>query len=146
MDYFDCLKLKNQLCFPIYSVSNLIIRNYKPLLDDLDLTYTQYITMMVLWEKGDINEKELCNSLLLKSNTITPLLKKLKEKGYVELKKDNKDARNLIISLTDEGMKLKNKAQNIPPAIAKSVGISVEEAQYLYKILYKILEANYDNL
>ena len=146
MEDFDCLKLKNQLCFPLYSVSNLIIRNYKPLLDDLNLTYTQYITMMVLWEKGDINEKELGKSLYLKSNTLTPLLKKLKEKGYINLNKDKKDARNLIISLTNEGKELKNKAKHIPSSIAKGVGISIEEAKYLYDILYKILEANYENL
>ena len=146
MEEFDCLKLKNQLCFPLYSVSNLIVRNYKPLLDKINLTYTQYITMMVLWEKGDINEKELCDSLFLKSNTITPLLKKLKDKGYVTLTKDSKDQRNLIISLTKEGNELKNKAKDIPPSIAKSVGLSFEEAKYLYEILYKILEANYENL
>lgn len=146
MEDFDCLKLKNQLCFPLYSVSNLIIRNYKPLLDDLNLTYTQYITMMVLWEKGDINEKELGKSLYLKSNTLTPLLKKLKDKGYIDLNKDNKDARNLIISLTDDGKELKNKAKHIPSSIAKGVGISIEEAKYLYDILYKILEVNYENL
>lgn len=146
MEDYSCLKLKNQLCFPLYSVSNLIIRNYKPLLDKLNLTYTQYIAMMVLWEKGDINEKELCDSLFLKSNTITPLLKKLKEKEYVILKKDLKDQRNLIISLTEKGNNLKDLAKDIPLSIAKGVGISMEEAKYLYDILYKILEGNYDNL
>ena len=146
MEDYSCLKLKNQLCFPLYSVSNLIIRNYKPLLDELNLTYTQYIAMMVLWEKGDINERELCDSLFLKSNTITPLLKKLKEKGYVILKKDLKDQRNLIISLTEKGNNLKDLAKDIPLSIAKGVGLSMEEAKYLYDILYKILEANYDNL
>lgn len=146
MEDFDCLLLKNQLCFPLYSVSNLIVRNYKPLLDNINLTYTQYITMMVLWEKGDINEKELGNSLFLKSNTLTPLLKKLKEKGYIDLKKDEKDQRNLIISLTKEGIELKKKATNIPPSIAKSIGLTMEEAKFLYSILYKILEANYANL
>ena len=146
MEDYSCLKLKNQLCFPLYSVSNLIIRNYKPLLDNINLTYTQYIALMVLWEKGDINEKELCDSLFLKSNTITPLLKKLKEKGYVTLKKDSKDQRNLIISLTTQGNELKDKAKDIPLSIAKGVGLSIEEAKYLYDILYKILEANYDNL
>ena len=146
MEDYSCLKLKYQLCFPLYSVSNLIIRNYKPLLDELNLTYTQYIAMMVLWEKGDINEKELCDSLFLKSNTITPLLKKLKEKEYVILKKDLKDQRNLIISLTEKGNNLKDLAKDIPLSIAKGVGLSMEEAKYLYDILYKILEANYDNL
>lgn len=146
MEDYSCLKLKNQLCFPLYSVANLIVRSYKPLLDKIDLTYTQYITMMVLWEKDSINEKELCDSLFLKSNTITPLLKKLKEKGYISIHKDSKDQRNIIISLTKEGEELKDKAKDIPPSIAKGVGLSMEEAKYLYDILYKILEANYENL
>ncbi len=146
MEDFSCLKIKNQLCFPLYSVANLIIRNYKPLLDKINLTYTQYITMMVLWEKENINEKELCDTLFLKSNTITPLLKKLKEKGYIEINKNSKDQRNLVISLTPEGFELKKQAKEIPASIVKNVGISMEEAKYLYDILYKILEANYDNL
>ena len=146
MEDYSCLKLKNQLCFPLYSVANLIIRKYKPLLDKIDLTYTQYITMMVLWERDNINEKELCDSLFLKSNTITPLLKKLKEKGYINVYKDSNDQRNIIISLTQEGISLKSKAKDIPPSIAKGVGLSMEEAKYLYDILYKILEANYDIL
>lgn len=146
MEDYSCLKLKNQLCFPLYSVANLIIRNYKPLLDEINLTYTQYIAMMVLWEKGSINEKELCDSLFLKSNTITPLLKKLQEKGYVTIKKDLNDQRNIIISLTKEGEELKDIAKDIPSSIAKGVGLSMEEAKYLYDILYKILEANYGNL
>lgn len=146
MEDYSCLKLKNQLCFPLYSVANLIIRNYKPLLDEINLTYTQYIAMMVLWEKGSINEKELCDSLFLKSNTITPLLKKLQEKGYVTIKKDLNDQRNIIISLTKEGEELKDTAKDIPSSIAKGVGLSMEEAKYLYDILYKILEANYGNL
>ena len=83
-DKYDSLKLKNQLCFPLYAVSNLITRKYKPLLDKLDLTYTQYIVMMVLWEEKQVNEKLLCETLCLKSNTVTPLLKKLEEKGYIK--------------------------------------------------------------
>ena len=146
MEDYSCLKLKNQLCFPLYSVSNLIIRNYKPLLDKINLTYTQYITMMVLWEKDNINEKELCDSLFLKSNTITPLLKKLEEKGYILIHKASNDKRNIIISLTEEGNKLKDKAKDIPNSISKSIGISMDEAKYLYGILYKILETNYGNL
>lgn len=83
-DKYAAIRLKNQLCFPLYAVSNLITRKYKPLLDKLDLTYTQYIVMMVLWEEGAANEKFLCQALCLKSNTVTPLLKKLVEKGFIE--------------------------------------------------------------
>lgn len=140
MDKYDGLKLKNQLCFPLYSVSNKITRNYKSLLDTLNLTYTQYIVMMVLWERENINEKELGKTLFLKSNTLAPLLQKLKAKGYITIKKDNKDNRNIIISLTKKGKELKDKAVNVPSSIAKTINLSDDEAIYLYKILYKILK------
>lgn len=140
MSQYDCLQLKNQLCFPLYSVSNLIIRRYKPLLDELDLTYTQYIAMMVLWEKEETNEKELGKALHLKSNTLTPLLQKLKAKGYVKIVKDKKDARNLVITLTEAGNALKDKAINVPPSIASSLNLTPEEGKYLYDILNKIME------
>ena len=103
---YDALLLENQLCFPLYAVSNMIIRKYKPLLDELDLTYTQYIVMMVLWEKEEVNEKVLCDSLCLKSNTITPLLNKLKDKGNIKKEKALDDERNLVISLTESGINI----------------------------------------
>lgn len=140
MDKFDGLKLENQLCFPLYSVSNKITRNYKTLLDTLDLTYTQYIVMMVLWEKENINEKELGKKLFLKSNTLAPLLKKLKSKGLVLIEKNEKDNRNINISLTQKGTQLKEKAVDIPQSIVKTINLTKDEAVYLYKILYKILE------
>ena len=140
MDKYDCLKLENQLCFPLYSAANKIVRSYKPLLDELDLTYTQYIAMMVLWENENINEKELGKKLFLKSNTLAPLLQKLLNKGYIEIKKDKKDARNIVISLTKEGRMLKDKAINVPPSIAETVNLSAIEAEQLYKILYKYLD------
>ena len=140
MDKYDCLKLENQLCFPLYSAANKIVRSYKPLLDELDLTYTQYIAMMVLWENGDINEKELGKRLFLKSNTLAPLLQKLEKKRYIVIKKDKKDGRNIVISLTEIGNKLKEKALNVPPSIAESVKLSKEDATRLYEILYKYLD------
>ena len=136
---YDCLLLKNQLCFPIYAVSNKIIRRYQPLLKDLDLTYTQYIVMMVMWEKEIVNEKDLVNALFLQANTLNPLLKKLENKGLVEIKKDELDKRNLKISLTNEGRLLKDKAVNVPKSLAKEINLSEEEAIIFYKILYKIL-------
>ena len=138
---YESLKLKNQLCFPLYAVSNLIIRKYKPLLDKIDLTYTQYIVMMVLWEEKQVNEKVLCESLSLKSNTLTPLLKKLEEKGLIEKRKDEKDERNLIITLTEKGTKLRDKALCVPEGIMKEFSLSQEEAVILYRILYKILDS-----
>lgn len=136
---YDCLLLKNQICFPVYAVSNKIIRRYQPLLKDLDLTYTQYIVMMVMWEKEIVNEKDLVNALYLQANTLNPLLKKLESKGYLEIKKDELDKRNLKISLTNEGRQLKDKAVNVPKSLAKEINLSEEEAIFFYKILYKIL-------
>lgn len=137
---YEVLNLKNQICFPIYAVSNKIVRRYKPLLNKLDLTYTQYITMMVMWEKKQVNEKRLCECLYLKSNTITPLLKKLEEKGYIKKEKDKNDERNLVITLTNKGEQLKEKAVDIPISLAKEMKLSPEKAQVLYSILYELLE------
>lgn len=139
MDKYDALLLKNQLCFPTYAVANKIIRKYQPLLEKIDLTYTQYIVMMVMWEKKQVNEKELCESLFLKTNTLAPLLKRLKEKGFIEITKDKVDRRNLVISLTKKGEELQEKAMDVPPSIAKEFNLTEEEAIFFYKILYKIL-------
>lgn len=139
---YESLKLKNQLCFPLYAVSNMIIRKYKPLLDELDLTYTQYITMMVLWEHKTANVKTLGECLYLNSGTLTPLLKKLETKGYISRTRDGNDERNLIISITDKGEALKDKAVNIPVEIAKEIELTPQEAENLYKVLYKLLENN----
>ncbi len=139
-DKYAALRLENQLCFPLYAVSNLITRKYKPLLARLDLTYTQYIVMMVLWEEKQVNEKFLCEALCLKTNTLTPLLKKLEEKGYVKKEKDKSDERNLVITLTKEGEKLQDKALCVPETIAREFHLSPEEAMGLYRTLYKILD------
>ena len=139
-DKYESIRLRNQLCFPLYAVSNMITRKYKPLLDELDLTYTQYIVMMVLWEEECVNEKLLCETLCLKSNTVTPLLKKLESKEYIKKNKDPDDERNLVITLTKAGEKLKDKALSVPKGIACELNLSREEAATLYKILYKMLD------
>ena len=139
-DKYASLRLKNQLCFPLYAVSNIITRKYKPLLDKLDLTYTQYIVMMVLWEEKQVNEKLLCETLCLKSNTVTPLLKKLEEKGYIKKEKDKSDERNLVITLTKSGENLKDKALCVPQTIAQEFHLTPEEATFLYTVLYKLLD------
>ena len=138
-DKYAALRLKNQLCFPLYAVSNMMTRKYKPLLDGLDLTYTQYIVMMVLWEQKRVNEKFLCEALCLKSNTITPLLKKLEAKGFIEKAKDRNDERNIVITLTESGEKLQDRALCVPEAIAREFHLVPEEAAALYRILYKML-------
>lgn len=139
-DKYASLRLKNQLCFPLYAVSNMITRKYKPLLDELDLTYTQYIVMMVLWEEKQVNEKFLCEALCLKSNTMTPLLKKLEAKGYIDKKRDSHDERSIVITLTKKGERLQDKALCVPESIAREVDLTPEEAQALYTVLYKMLD------
>ena len=133
------LKLKNQLCFPLYVASKEVIKKYKPILDEVDLTYTQYITMMVLWEYGNINVKSLGDMLYLDSGTLTPLLKKLESKKYIKRHRDKNDERNLIISITNEGKELQNKVKNVPKKVSKCIDLSEEEAITLYKLLYKVL-------
>ena len=113
------LKLKDQLCFPLYIVSKEIIRKYKPLLDKIDLTYTQYITMMYLWENSETNVKDLGEKLFLDSGTLTPLLKKLEKKGYIIREHEENDARNLKISLTKTGKDLENPAIKVHDNMCK---------------------------
>ena len=138
-DRYDALKIENQLCFPLYACSREIIRQYKPLLDELELTYTQYITMMVLWERGSVNVKTLGDVLYLDSGTLTPLLKKLEQKGLVDRKRSSEDERNLIVTITDKGEELRKKAAAVPEKMANCLNIDPNEAAMLYSILYKIL-------
>ena len=139
MDKYDSLKLENQICFPLYAAAKEITRKYKPFLDKLDLTYTQYICMMVMWEHQSLNVKHLGEYLYLDSGTLTPLLKKLEDKGYIERKKNNNDERNLVISVTEKGMALRDDALNVPKSMGGCISLSAEEAALLYKVLYKIL-------
>ena len=137
---FDTLKLENQLCFPLYACSREIVKKYKPYLDELDLTYTQYITMMVMWEKKQINVKELGECLFLDSGTLTPLLKKLEQKGWVTRQRAKSDERVLIVTLTEAGDELRKKAVTVPQKMACCVKLSQEEVKTLYTLLYKLLD------
>lgn len=137
---YDCLKLENQLCFPLYACSKEVIRRYTPYLDKLDLTYTQYIAMMVMWEKREVTVKELGGLLYLDSGTLTPLLKKLEEKGFVSRRRSEKDERSLIVTLTEEGERLKERAVDVPAKLAACTDMSPQEARQLYELLYKLLE------
>lgn len=136
---YDALKLENQICFPLYACAKEIVRKYKPFLDEIELTYTQYITMMVLWDKKQMNVKTLGEYLYLDSGTLTPVLKKLEAKKFIKRSRDKEDERNLCVSITDEGEKLKEKAADIPDKISHCVNLSQEEAQQLYTLLYKTL-------
>jgi DNA-binding MarR family transcriptional regulator len=140
-DKYDCLKLKSQLCFPLYACSKEIIRKYKPFLDKFDLTYTQYITMMALWENESMDVRELGLVLFLDSGTLTPVLKKLESKGYLERKRSKEDERNLIVTVTEKGWKLREEALSIPESMSSCVNLEPEEASELYRLLYKVLGA-----
>ena len=113
-EQYDSLKLENQLCFPLYASAKEIVRRYKPFLNELDLTYTQYLVMMVLWERKQMNVKRLGEFLYLDSGTLTPVLKKLETKKYVQRTRDKKDERSLCVTITREGEELRNKAADIP--------------------------------
>lgn len=136
---YDALKLHNQICFPLYACSREIIKQYKPFLDEIDLTYTQYIAMMVLWDKKAMNVKAMGEILYLDSGTLTPVLKKLESKGLVTRQRSTTDERNLVVTITDAGEALKEKAVAVPAAIAKCSNLEPEEAAILYRILYKML-------
>ena len=134
-----CLRLDHQLCFPLYACSKEIVRKYKRYLDQLDLTYTQYLVMMVLWEKKHTNVKELGKCLFLDSGTLTPVLKKLENKGMLTRRRSEADERSLIVSITEKGEKMQDDALFIPEQMGKCVQLNPEEAAVLYKLLYKVL-------
>lgn len=138
-DKYDVLKIENQLCFPLYACAKGIVRKYKPFLEEIDLTYTQYITMMVLWEYGQKNVKELGEILYLDSGTLTPVLKKLEQKGYVTRARGEADERVLLVTLTEEGRNLREKAVEIPVQMGKCIPLEQEEATQLYKLLHKMM-------
>ncbi len=136
---YSSLMLKNQLCYPMYLCSKEVIRRYTPILNKLNLTYTQYIVMMFFWENKTSNVKELGNTLLIDSSTLTPLLKKLENKGYITRVRSTSDERNLILQITKEGEKLKDEALSIPKEMGKCINLSLEETKTLYSLLYKVL-------
>ena len=136
---YDSLCLKNQLCFPLYVCAKEVIRRYKPLLDELDLTYTQHVVMMYMWEKESGNVKEIGNALLLDSGTLAPLLKKLEAKGFITRVRSKVDERNLEIEITEEGMALRDKALTVPAEMSKCVALTKEEAETLCRLIHKVL-------
>ena len=137
---YEALKLENQLCFPLYACARITIKLYKPFLDKLDLTYTQYITMMVLWERQSLTAKELGDILFLDSGTLTPLLKKMESKGLLTRKRSTEDERSLIITITEAGMALREQAVTVPEEMKSCLTIPPEEALVLYRTLYRMLD------
>ena len=137
---YDCLKLNGQLCFPLYAASRETIKRYRPHLDKIGLTYTQYIVMMVFWEEKKQNVKQLGEKLYLDSGTLTPVLKTLEAKGYLKRYRSTEDERVLTVELTPAGAALKDEALFVPKEMAKHVALTNEEAYTLYKLLYKLID------
>ncbi|MBE6724442.1 MAG: MarR family transcriptional regulator [Ruminococcaceae bacterium] len=135
----EALRLDNQLCFPLYAASREVVKQYHPLLASLNLTYTQYLVMLVLWEKAPVSEKEMGVRLHLDSGTLTPVLKSLEAKGYILRTRSKEDERVVCVLLTDAGAALKNNAGDVPGQISASIPLTEEEAATLHELLYKIL-------
>ncbi len=139
MDKYDSLKLENQVCFPLYAASREVIKRYHPFLTELDITYTQYITLMVLWEDKKISVKDLGKKLFLDSGTLTPVLKNLESRGFITRKRCAEDERILIAEITPSGMELREKAVEVPYKMANCSTLDEKDAKELYRLLYKLL-------
>lgn len=131
--------LPEQVCFPMYASSRMVTRMYKPLLDRFDLTYPQYLVMLVLWQHQKLSISELGNQLFLNTNTLTPLLKKMKQKDLIKKQRSKEDERTVYIILTDRGLQLKEDAKSIPGELLKSLDMSAEEIATIRKIMWKFL-------
>ena len=138
-DYREAMKLSNQLCFPLYAASRNIISLYTPHLKTLGLTYTQYIVFLVLWEKDGVAVGEICDKLMLDVGTVSPLLKKMEQAGYITRQRKPDDDRVVIITLTKEGKALQKKAKDVPQKVACGVNLPPEKAKMLYELLYELL-------
>ncbi len=135
----DPLKLENQLCFPLYAAARGVVKLYTPYLDEIGLTYTQYVTMMLLWEHRQLTVKQLGERLYLDSGTLTPLLKKLEGQGWVTRQRSREDERSLVVTLTEAGEALRARALSVPAAVGQCIHLVSEEAATLYRLLYKLL-------
>ncbi len=136
----EALKLRNQLCFPLYTAARKLTQEYTPFLKPLGLTYTQYIVMLVLWEKDGITVGELGRELMLDNGTLTPLLKKLETAGIITRTRRREDERQVILNLTEEGRELKKTAREVPLKLSGCVKLNPDEAMQLYQLLYKIIQ------
>ena len=136
---YNALKLENQLCFPLYAASREVVKRYRPYLEPLGLTYTQYIAMMVFWEQKKCSVKELGGKLYLDSGTLTPVLKSLEAKGLVRRYRSAEDERVLLVEVTEEGERLRDAALEIPGQVSGCVRLTPDEARTLYELLYRLL-------
>lgn len=138
-DYPVQLKLEHQLCFALYACSREMTKLYRPFLDELGLTYTQYVTLLVLWEQDNVSVKQLGEHLLLDSGTLTPLLKKLEAMHLVARVRDPKDERSVLVQLTEEGKALRSRAEHIPESVFCQVGLTFEEGFKLRERLQQLV-------
>ena len=139
-DRYESIRLKNQLCFPLYLCAKEVTRRYAPMLDELDLTYTQYVVMMYLWEEDGCTVHKMGEALMLDPSTLTPLLKKLESKGYIKRTRSETDERSLNIVLTEAGSALKEKALEVPKQMKCCIGLTEEEGMQLYSLIMKVLK------
>ena len=136
----DQLKLKNQICFPFYALSRLITRAYQPHLEKLGLTYPQYLVLLVLWEKDGVAVQDISQKLILNTNTLTPLLKRMESLGLIKREKDTKDERKVMIYLTQQGITLQNAAASLPEKLVGNMGDISMELDELLAMRDKIQE------
>ena len=138
-DYKEMMKLKYQLCFPLYAAAREIVGLYTPYLKPLGLTYTQYLVFLVLWEKDGITVGEICEKLILDNGTLSPLLKKMEKDGFLKKARSKEDDRVVIVSLTEKGREMQQKAKDVPKRVAGCINLSQEKSQTLYTLLYELL-------
>ena len=139
-DYREVMKLSNQLCFPLYAAARKVTALYTPFLTELNLTYTQYLVLLVLWEQDGIPVSEICRRLHLDNGTVSPLLKKLEKEGLVEKSRSPEDERVVLITLTDTGRALQERAKEIPGKVGSCVRLTPGKALTLYQLLYELLD------
>lgn len=143
---YDCLRLDHQICFPLYAAARKVTARYTPLFKELGITYTQYIVFMALWEQDDQTVSEICTKLYLDSGTLTPLLKKMEEKGWLKRARSKEDERIVRITLTEQGWAMREKCLNVPSTVGSYIHLNEKDAADLYRILHLLLEgAIYDN-
>jgi len=140
-DYREAMKLDNQLCFPLYAAARKVTSLYTPWLKQLGLTYTQYVALLVLWERDGITVGELCERLMLDNGTISPMLKKMEQAGLVVRTRSREDERVVVVSLTDEGRALQKKASEVPLHVGACIPLPADKGRELYELLYELLDS-----
>ena len=139
-DKYDCIRLKNQICFPLYACAKEVVRQYRKPLERLGLTYTQYLVLLVLWEHDGIPVGGIGEKLMLDNGTLSPLLKKLQQAGYIERQRSSEDERVVVITLTEKGRELQLQAKDIPMKVGENICLPQEDAYELYRLLHKLLD------